>query len=113
VRRIFTNHFHAFAATRPVQAAEFSLPTAPAEEGMEPDDLLCSRNARPQKDGEGRPGALFARRGPAIRRRSLDARSVCERQVLQPNIHSKKREPRFAARGVPPLESAASPASSG
>ena len=21
--------------------------------GMEPDDLLCSRNARPQKDGEG------------------------------------------------------------
>ncbi len=23
------------------------------EEGMEPDDLLCSRNARPQKDGKG------------------------------------------------------------
>ena len=22
-------------------------------EGMEPDDLLCSRNARPEKDGEG------------------------------------------------------------
>ena len=28
-------------------------PLAPgAEEGMEPDDLRCSRNARPQKDGE-------------------------------------------------------------
>ena len=28
-----------------------------AEEGMEADDLLCSRNARPGKDGEGRQGA--------------------------------------------------------
>ena len=33
-----------------------------AEEGMEPDDLLCSRNARPQKGGRGaaRPSFLLA-----------------------------------------------------
>ena len=26
---------------------------------MEPDDLLCSRNARPQKDGKGAAGPSF------------------------------------------------------
>ena len=30
------------------------IPTPGAEEGMEPDDLLCSRNARPQKALVGR-----------------------------------------------------------
>src|SRR3989442_1466989 len=32
------------------------------EEGMEPDDLLCSRNAQPQNDGRGaaRPSFLLA-----------------------------------------------------
>jgi len=43
--------------------------------GVEADDLLCSRNARPQKDGEGVARCPLARRAPAIRQRSLDARS--------------------------------------
>ena len=34
----------------------------------EPDDLLCSRNARPQKDEREQPGALLARRAPTIKR---------------------------------------------
>ena len=42
---------------------------------MEPDDLLCSRNARPQKDGKERPGALLARRTRTIGMCSFDARS--------------------------------------
>ena len=28
-------------------------PAQGTEQGLEPDDLLCSRNARPLKDGEG------------------------------------------------------------
>jgi len=42
---------------------------------MEPDDLLCSRNARPEKDGEGAPGALLARRTRTVKLCSFDARS--------------------------------------
>jgi len=42
---------------------------------MEPDDLLCSRNARPQKDGEERPRALLARRTRTMKLCSSDARS--------------------------------------
>jgi hypothetical protein len=43
---------------------------------MEPDDLLCSRNARPEKGGIGsRQTNLLARRGRTIRMCSLDARS--------------------------------------
>jgi hypothetical protein len=36
---------------------------------------LCSRNARPQKDGGERPGALLARRTRTVKRCSFDARS--------------------------------------
>jgi hypothetical protein len=42
---------------------------------MEPDDLLCSRNARPQKGGREWPGALLARRTRTIGMCSFDARS--------------------------------------
>jgi hypothetical protein len=35
----------------------------------------CSRNARPQKYGEERPGALLARRTRTVKRCSFDARS--------------------------------------
>jgi len=36
---------------------------------METDDLLCSRNARPEKDGEREwPGALLARRTRTFRK---------------------------------------------
>ena len=42
---------------------------------MEPDDLLCLRNARPQKDGEERPRALLARRTRTVKLCSFDARS--------------------------------------
>ena len=49
-----TNCFQAFGNSRPVQTVEGSSSTTPAEEGMEPDDLLCSRNARPQKALVGR-----------------------------------------------------------
>jgi hypothetical protein len=42
---------------------------------MEADDLLCSRNARPEKDGEGGPGALLARRTRTVKLCSFDARS--------------------------------------
>jgi len=42
---------------------------------MEPDDLLCSRNARPPKDARGQAPILLARRAPTIKRWSLDARS--------------------------------------
>ena len=38
---------------------------------MEPDDLLCSRNARPQKDEE-RPDALLARRTRTMKLCSSD-----------------------------------------
>ena len=44
-------------------------------EGMEADDLLCSRNARPQKDGRERPGALLARRTRTVKLCSFDARN--------------------------------------
>ena len=44
-------------------------------EGMEADDLLCSRNVRPPKDGEEWPGALLARRTRTIRMCLFDARS--------------------------------------
>jgi len=43
--------------------AVWSIPRARGtEEGMEPDDLLCSRNERPQKGGRGtaRPSFLLA-----------------------------------------------------
>ena len=43
-----------------------------AEEGMEPDDLLCSRNARPQKVGKGSLVVLLL----AERARSEGARST-------------------------------------
>jgi hypothetical protein len=43
---------------------------------MEPDDLLCSRNARPQKDGIGsRQTILLARRTRTMKLCSSDARS--------------------------------------
>jgi hypothetical protein len=43
---------------------------------MEPDDLLCSRNARPQKDYEGsRQTILLARRTRTMKLCSFDARS--------------------------------------
>ena len=43
---------------------------------MEPDDLLCSRNARPQKGGTGsRQTILLARRTRTMKRCSSDARS--------------------------------------
>ena len=45
------------------------------EEGMEPDDLLCSRNARPQKGRGNSQTILLARRGRTIGMCSLDARS--------------------------------------
>ena len=51
---------------------------------MEPDGLLCSRNARPQKDGGERLGALFARRAPTMKQWSLDARS--KGQAIQPSL---------------------------
>ena len=36
-----------------------------SEKGMEPDDLLCSRNARPQKDGKGtHVGPVLPERAP-------------------------------------------------
>ncbi len=41
-------------------------------EGMEPDDLLCSRNARPQRDGKGSLAVLLL----AERARSECARST-------------------------------------
>ena len=42
---------------------------------MEPDDLLCSRNARPEKGGIGSSQTiLLALRGRTIRMCSLDAR---------------------------------------
>jgi hypothetical protein len=43
---------------------------------MEPDDLLCSRNARPQKGGVGsHQTILLARRTRTMKRCSSDARS--------------------------------------
>ena len=43
---------------------------------MEPDDLLCSRNARPQKGGIGsRQTILLARRTRTMKLGSSDARS--------------------------------------
>ena len=42
------------------------------EEGMEPDGLLCSRNARPRKDGKGSLAVLLL----AERARSEGARST-------------------------------------
>src|SRR5438105_55129 len=42
---------------------------------MEPDDLLCSRNARPQKDREGAARCLLARRTRTVKLCSFDARS--------------------------------------
>ena len=43
---------------------------------MEPDDLLCSRNARPQKGGTGsRQTILLARRTRTMKLCSSDARS--------------------------------------
>ena len=42
---------------------------------MEPDDLLCSRNARPQKDAREQPDRSSWRRTSTINRWSLDARS--------------------------------------
>ena len=52
--------------------------TSGTEEGMEPDDLLWSRNARPQNDAMmrgRRPTVLLAHRAPTIKRWSLDALS--------------------------------------
>ena len=46
-----------------------------AEEGMEADDLLCSRNARPEKDEREQATILLVRRAPTIKQWSLDARS--------------------------------------
>ena len=43
--------------------------------GVEAGDLLCSRNARPEKDGRERPGALLARRTRTVKLCSFDARS--------------------------------------
>ena len=57
--------------------------TSRTEEVMEPDDLLCSRNARPQKDGRERPGALLARRTRTIRMCSLDGRSGTNTGAIQ------------------------------
>jgi hypothetical protein len=45
------------------------------EEGMEPDDLLCSRNARPPKGRRKGVRAFFAPGARALRRASLDGRS--------------------------------------
>jgi hypothetical protein len=43
---------------------------------MEADDLLCSRNARPQKDGEGvAKAALLARRTRTFGKCPFNARS--------------------------------------
>ena len=42
---------------------------------MEADDLLCSRNARPEKDVREQQTVLLARRTRTIGMRSLDARS--------------------------------------
>jgi len=46
-----------------------------AEEGIEPDDLQCTRNARPQKDEREQATILLARIAPTMKRWSLDARS--------------------------------------
>jgi hypothetical protein len=37
--------------------------------------VLCSRNARPEKEGGSRQTILLARRAPTMKRWSLDARS--------------------------------------
>jgi len=59
-----------------VEGVAWLVPLAHGTEGrMEPDDLLCSRNARPLKDGEERPGALLARRTRTVKLCSFDARS--------------------------------------
>ena len=53
---------------RPAQGHE-------ARGGVEADDLLCSRNARPQKDGREPPDYPSARRTRTMKRCSFDARS--------------------------------------
>jgi len=45
--------------------------------------LLCSRNARPQKDGRKRPGALLARRTRTMKLCSSNARSKGQPRPLR------------------------------
>ena len=45
------------------------------EEGMDPDDLLCSRNARPQKVWRKGMRRFLCSGARALRRASLDGRS--------------------------------------
>ncbi len=52
-----------------------ALLTRRTEEGMEPDDLLCSRNSRPQNDSREQADRSSARRTRTIRMCSSDARS--------------------------------------
>ncbi len=51
---------------------------------MEPDALLCSRNARPEKDGEGAARCLLARRTRTVKLCSFDARSEGQPWPLLP-----------------------------
>ena len=44
-------------------------------EGRAPTLVLCSRNTRPEKEEARKLASLCARRGPTVKRWSLDARS--------------------------------------
>jgi hypothetical protein len=69
------------------------IPCSRNGRGMEPDDLLCSRNARPQKDGKGSLAVLLL---------AERARSECEGAVWSiPRARSMRA---VRDRSRPPLE---------
>ena len=71
----FTHRFQVSESSSPVPTAEFSSSKGPAEEGMEADDLLCSRNAWPQKALARDSGTLGVPVGGRVRKlRAAEAR---------------------------------------
>ena len=60
---------------------------------MGADDLLCSRNARPQKGGSEQPAGLLARRAHTLRKAgTTPALVLCSRNAHDQNVLARRAQ---------------------
>ena len=85
VRRVFTNRYQAPQVAAPFKQQNFLPPTAPAEKGMEPDDLLCSRNARPPKALVGR-AQWKINQPPSLKRERASLDRLCDWRLFNASM---------------------------